>query len=236
MRTSVHTGRTAFTLMEVLAALTIGMLIVMSAGGATRALTTAREKVDRRSEQSAEARRGLEAIVGALRNVRRDTSEADKPVVIGERGADEGDRINLLVVGDRRSRPDGAESDTYEIAFFLQSAPGGRAMPSLMCRRDHALDDRIEEGGMATLVAENIIGLSFAYEAGGKWYDQWPVTELQPPQAVRVTVAAAGRPTGRQPSPEVFSLSTVVALHAAPRPLSSPGKTGGEQSGERSRS
>lgn len=217
--------------MEVLAALTIGMLVVMSAVGATRALTVSREKVDRRTEQSGEARRGLEAIVAALRNVRRDTTDADTPVIIGQRGSgSEGDRINLLAIGDRRARPDGAESDQYEISFFLQSAPGGRSLPSLMCRRDHALDDHIQEGGTATLVAENIIGLAFEYQAGGQWYDQWAETELQPPQAVRVTVAAAGRPDPRSPRPDVISLSTVVALHTAPRPTNQPKKGSSEQS------
>ncbi len=221
--------RHGFTLMEMLAALTIGMLVVLSAAGATRALTGTREKVDRRIEQCAEARRALEAITGALRQVRRDATAAEQPVVIGLRGGDgEGDRINLQVISDRRARAEGQESDQHEISFFLQQAPDGAALPSLMCRRDHGFDEHVEEGGMATLVAENIVGLSFEYQAGGEWYEQWAATELQPPEAVRVTVSSLGRPDPRVARPDVITLSTTVALHAAPRAVNQPKKNADE--------
>ncbi|MBI4580636.1 MAG: prepilin-type N-terminal cleavage/methylation domain-containing protein [Planctomycetes bacterium] len=219
-----------FTLMEVLAAMTIGTLIVMSAVGATRALTTTREKVDRRVERAAEARRALEAITGALRNVRRDASDPDKPVVVGygDDGSG-GGRINLLVIGDRRVRRDGSESDHYETSFFLSPSGGGRMLSSLMCRRDHALDDRIEEGGIVTTVADNIVGLSFEYRSAGQWYREWSPTELQPPEAVRVTVAAANRPDRDSRSMDTIVLSTVVAIHAAPRQA---GSSQNEQQGK----
>lgn len=222
-----------FTLMEVLAALTIGGLVVMSAVSATRALTTTREKIDRRLQRSGEARRAMETVVAALRNVRRDKPEPNKPVIIGTSGGSDagGDRINLLVIGDRRVRRDGPESDQYEVAFFLQSSPEG-APPALMCRRDHAFDEHVEEGGLVTLVAENIVGLSFEYRAAEQWFREWSATEPQAPEAVRVTIAAMEPPRrnfsspdaaadGQPERPETLVLTTIVPIHAErPDPIS----------------
>lgn len=222
-----------FTLMEALAALTIGSLLVISAVSATQALTTTREKMDRRTERSAQARRALETITGALRNVRRDASEADKPVVIGYRGdSSGGDRINLAVIDDRRVRRDGPESDQYEVSFFLSATDQNRPLPSLMCRRDHALDDHIEEGGIVTAVADGIVGLTFEYRAVDSWYNEWATTEMQPPEAVRVTVVAANKPESGAGSPDVLVLSTVVPIHAAARQADSTQKGDKSSQGE----
>ncbi len=200
-----------FTLVEVLLALTIGSLLVVSVVSATRALSTSREGVDHRCARSMEARRAMEVIVAALRNVRRDPIRG-RPVIVGHSGGRSArrDAIDLLVAGDRRCRPEGPESDQHEISFYLAKQPG-QPLPVLMCRRDHGLDDRPEDGGIATVVAEGIVGLSFEYYYDGLWSDEWSSAEPREPEAVRVTVAAVGPETGSRPSvPEPLVLSTLV--------------------------
>ena len=228
--------RCGFTLVELLVATTISSLLVVSVVSATRALSGARRSVDRRVERSTSARRALEEIVGALRNVRCDPV-AGKPVVVGlgmDRDGD-GDRIDLLVISDRRSRPEGPESDQCEMSFFL-ARPGERRLPALMCRRDHAFDEHPGDGGIATVVAEGVVGLSFEYYADGQWSHEWSNAEPSAPEAVRVIVAAVGagrtEPTGRV---RPLVLSTVVPIRVnepvvqQPRPQNEGPRPGGTQ-------
>jgi prepilin-type N-terminal cleavage/methylation domain-containing protein len=226
----------AFTLVELLVAITISSLLVVAVVSATRALSASRQSVERRAASSAAARRALETIVGALRNVRCDPVRGT-PVVVGHAGDAAGNaaRIDLLVIGDRRVRSAGPESDQHEVSFYLAKLPQ-QPLPVLLCRRDHALDEHPDEGGIATVVAEGVIGLSFAYYADGRWRDDWPSAEPRAPHAVRVTVAALGADAGAAPGPaNPCVLTTTVPLRVnpaseppAPQPEGPPtGPTGG---------
>jgi general secretion pathway protein J len=205
--------RPGFTLVEVLLAMTISSLLVLSVISATRTLGGARGRVDRQTRKLQEARRGLHEITCALRNVRRDF-DRQNPAILGYNASGEmgSDRISLLIVSDRRSRPDGAESDQYEASFYLWTA-GEMALPSLMCRRDHALDDEPEEGGIASVVAEGVVGLTFEYYNGTDWQKEWSELELSGPEAIRVTVAVVTQDSDVSVSPQPIVLSTVVPIH-----------------------
>jgi len=93
----------------------------------------------------------------------------------------------------------------------LMEMPG--RLPVLACRKDHALDEQPTDGGLVTVVAENILGLAFEYLSGDEWLTEWDPLSPTPPQAVRVTVYAAaidaGTPAGR---PQVTMLSSVVPI------------------------
>jgi hypothetical protein len=213
--------------------MTISSLLVLSIVSATRSLAGARERVDRQTGRLMEARHGLQEIASVLRNVRRDYNRRE-PAVLGyhESGEMGSDRINLLVVSDRRSRPEGAESDQYEVSFYLWK-PAGQMLPYLMCRKDHALDEYPEEGGMASVVAEGVVGLTFEYFNGTDWQKEWSELELEPPEAVRVTIAVVemgNERTANPPDPMV--LSTVVPIHME-RPMGMEKPAEGSQEGGR---
>jgi prepilin-type N-terminal cleavage/methylation domain-containing protein len=235
MRYAGPAGCRAFTLVEVLATLTIASLLVVCMVSSTRGLTTAREKVECRVERSINARQALETIVGVLRNVRNDPRQR-YPVVVGTSGGSGSgnDRIDLLVMSDTPARPDGAESDQYEASFYLMRRQG-KPFPSLMFRKDHALDEYPEEGGIATVVADGITALSFEYFAEGEWMTEWPRERTITPKAVRVTLQAASAPLrGREGRPETSALSTVVPLRAGKagtviRPEPQPGAPSPDQ-------
>jgi prepilin-type N-terminal cleavage/methylation domain-containing protein len=208
-------GRRSFTLVELLVALTIGSLLVVSVVSATRALSGTRQSAERRMARSSAARRAMETIVAALRNVRRDPIR-DQPVIVGHPGGADGDRIDLQVISDHRVRPDGAESDQYEMSFFL-AKPAGQPWPVLMCRKDHGLDEHPADGGIVTVVTEGIIALSFQYYVDNQWSDQWSSVEPRAPDAVRVTVVAVGSEAGdARVRPTPLSLSTVVPIRVNP--------------------
>ena len=213
----------AFTLVELMVASTISALLVVSVVSATRALSSTQRTVDQRITRASEARRAIESIVAALRNVRRDPV-LDEPVLVGHQGAQsrDGDRIDLSIITTQRSRSDGSESDQQEVSFYLQRLPQ-RPLPVLMCRRDHGLDAHPDEGGIASVVAEGIIGLTFEYYDDGRWVPDWPRHRATLPGAVRTVVVAAAADDAtleRRPTPLV--LSTVVALHTNPPAAPAP--------------
>jgi len=217
--------RRAFTLVEMLAALTIGALLVVAAVGATRALVGTRRSVDRRVERSEAARGAIDAIVTVLRNVRHDPV-SDEPVVVGTQNetGETGDRIDLLVISGVRCRPDGVESDQHEVSFFL-GRPAGQHRTALMCRKDHALDDDPRGGGIVSVVAERIVALKFAYFNSDEnlWLDEWSPLAPKPPDAVRVTVAAIDdEESGSGARPETTTLSTIVPIRVELPPSKNP--------------
>lgn len=218
----------AFTLVELLVTLTIGSLLVVSVVTTTRAMTRTRASIDRRITQSASVRQAMETIVAALRNVRRDPIQRE-PVIIGENGSSSqsGDRINLLIISNRRNRTDGAESDQYETSFYLEQRPGS-ALPALVCRKDHALDDEPDDGGLVTVVAEGIVALTFAYLSDQEWMNEWPELTPRPPDAVRVTVTAAMmEPTAsydRITPSGAMTLSTIVPIKVTQPESKRPGR------------
>ncbi len=223
-----------FTLLELLLAMTISSLLVMCILSATRAISGSRDRVEKRSQRLLEARNGLESIVAALRNVRRDSVSPDH-AILGHNG-EGNDRINLLVVSDKAARMGEEESDQYEMTFYLWK-PSGRNLPLLMCRKDPAMDDHPEEGGVATVVAEGIVGLMFEYYTGEQWQNEWTELENRRPKAVRVTLAAmAGEreEVNRQSNEKPVVLSTIVAIHSSRGIMQSADtieKNGGGQGG-----
>ncbi len=214
-------GHRGFTLVEVLLAVTIGGVLVASVVSSTRAITNSRARIDVRAQRVAEARRGMEAIVGALRNIRRDPERPSSATTLisgRQGGPGEGDRIDFQVINDRPVRSGEPESDQQEVGFFLQRA-GRSRLPSLMCRRDHALDEHPDDGGVVQVVARGIVGLTFEYFAAGEWHRDWASTEPQPPQAVRITLVAAVEPEpGERGVPEEVTLSSAVAIRVNPPP------------------
>lgn len=213
-RRSRPAGRRAFTLIELLIALTISALLVASTVAATHGLADSREKLERRTQQVAAARTAMEAMVADLRNVRIDP-EPEKPLVVGTQTGEFGGsgRIDLRLIGDRRCRREGAESDQYEVSYFLGKIPG-HDLPALMRRYDHALDEYPDDGGIVRPVAEGVTELSFTYQDRlEEWVEEWSEEMMETPVAVRVTVGVAAEPeTGSYARPEVMRFTTVVAL------------------------
>jgi general secretion pathway protein J len=211
-----------FTLMEVLLAMTISSLLVVSIVSGTRTILRARQQVDRRVERVTEIRHAMATLVGALRNVRFDRAN-DRPGVFSL----ENSGINLQVYSDHRVRLQGAESDQYEVGFCLIKRPGDR-WPVLVSRRDHALDDDAESGGLVDVVAEGIVDLIFEYYADGEWRKEWEPAERTPPQAVRVTLAAVDpQADPSEEKPDTLVLSTVVPIRVTVKGAVRPG--GSEQ-------
>lgn len=200
-------------MIEVLLAMTISSLLIVSIVGTTRALSDARDGINRRSDRLLEARHGLATIAAALQNIRRDPA-INEHLIIGTRGGGNSgnDHINLLMISERQARSDSPETDQYSMDFYLTKS-SNRRYPTLMCRKNNALAEHPEKGGIASVVAEGIAGLSFKYFTGSQWQNEWSDLEPKPPLAVRVSVLAIETTAQNSKTPpDVIELSTIVPI------------------------
>ena len=200
----------AFTLVELLVAMTIGVLVMGAGYGGLRTVLSAREQILVRCELHQEGRRALDEIASAVRAARA-VGKVDVHLIgrDGEFNDAPDDRLTLYTVTDRIARFDRPESDIYEVSFvvFRDEETGEGA---LWRRKDPGVDDDMEDGGILTEIAHDVVALNVEYFDGFDWLDEWlPEEAIGMPTAVRVTVALA-RP--ESPGLSVALMTTVSPL------------------------
>ena len=107
----------AFTLVELIAALSVTVLVVGSTGMILRTITAARERANVQMEVQQEARAALSAVVTALANAHRPAADA-KPLLEGiddSIGDSPADRVRFFTMSHRIVRPDQPESDLHQV-------------------------------------------------------------------------------------------------------------------------
>ena len=186
----MYSRRTAFTLVEVLVASTIGVFIAMVAVGALRTLTVSSDVVDRNIGAAAEVRFAATMIARDLVNIYRD-EDADNMRFIGMvQDASDDISASYLVfysVGRTKARPGQPEGDIYEVEYTL-AADDER---SVLTRRLWPNPNKeLEPGGVLTVIAEDIEAFYVQYYDGQEWADEWPEEMRSLPHLVEVTIVA----------------------------------------------
>jgi len=198
----------AFTLIELLVGMAISMLVMGACYGGLRTVLAAREKLVARSELFQAGRRALDEIAAAFRSARA-VGNLDIHL-IGRDGEFEGapdDSLTFYTVTDRPARFDQPESDLYEIAFIvIRDEETGEG--ALWRRKDPGVDDEMEDGGILTEIAHDVVALNVEYFDGLDWLDAWlPEEAIGMPASVRVTIALT-----RSDSPgQTLTLTTTVS-------------------------
>ncbi|MFP4143623.1 MAG: type II secretion system protein GspJ [Phycisphaeraceae bacterium] len=222
-----------FTLVELIAAMTITVLVTAATIAIIRNVTAVRGRADRQSEAEQRAAVAAEAIASALRSAVRPGE--------GERVTWEGtdawlneqpaDRVRFFAVSDRVIRPGEPESDVREFEFFL-AGPGEEEEgesdepPSLYRRTDPTRNGEPDEGGVVERIATGVVAMEIRYHDGAGWQEDWPSRAGRMPQAVRVELAVldAGEP------PRLVGASRLVSWPHLPgqRELGGEGEDAGE--------
>jgi type II secretion system protein J len=182
--------RTAFTLVEVLVASTIGVFIALVAVGALRTITASSEVVDRNIGAAAEVRFAANMIARDLANFYRD-DETDNFRFIGTVEDLSQDRstsyLVFYTVGRTKARVDQPEGDVYEVEYFLTEEEE-RSM--LMRRLWPNPNKEMEPGGVLTVIAEDIEVFEVQYFDGEEWSEEWPEEMESLPNLVAINIAA----------------------------------------------
>jgi hypothetical protein len=169
-----------------------------------------------RSEFFQEGRRALDEIAAALRSARA-VGNLDVHL-IGRDGEFDGvpdDSLTFYTVTDRPARFDQPESDIYEIAFVvIRDAETGEG--ALWRRKDPGVDDEMEDGGILTEIAHDVVALNVEYFDGLDWLDTWlPEEAIGMPASVRVTIALVRRDSPGQALALTTTVSPLVTAGAA---------------------
>lgn len=209
-------GRRGFTLVELIVTMGVVTLIVAASTASFRSIGTVRKASLARAEMEHQVRRSLMRMTESLHNMVRTTDPNEGPAFLGgpdESGEEMRDRIDFFVFDQTPLRDGQPEADIYEASFFLLRRADAEQMV-LLERRDAPLDDDPIDGGVVTVVAENIVGLGFNYFDGIEWFEEWTEARESTPRAVRVTVLATEDVRWVSPGKTARTLSrtAIVAL------------------------
>ena len=161
--------------------------------------------------------------------------DRSRTMVVGDEQMDL-DRDDLLMFSTRL-RPLGqieynGEGLEYETQYRIDDDQLG---PALWQRRDPVPDDVPAGGGIATPVAEGIIGLRIEAYDGESWFDEWDSDYDGMPWALRFTVTAIGNDDtveAYDTPGAVVHLQTQVAIDRIVPPYEEPEEEEGEEDGE----
>lgn len=206
----MYLRRTAFTLVEVLVASTIGVFIALVAVGALRTITVSSDVVDRNIGAAAELRFAANMIARDLVNIYRD-DEIDNTRFIGMVQEVSNDisssYLVFYTVGRTKARVGQPEGDVYEVEYSLAA---GDECSVLMRRLWPNPNKELEPGGVLTVIAEDIEAFFVQYYDGEEWAEEWPEEMQSLPHLVEVTIIA--RQSGTDDS---LSQSMIVPLTRA---------------------
>lgn len=243
----VATGRSAFTLIELVVSSALMVGVLGAAYLCLRAGVLGRDLVDSRSDVAQTARVALALIAADLRSATPLSREFEFLGMNRVMGTVEADNLDFATHNHSPAKLN--EADFCEVSYFLDHdlAAGDYV---LWRRRDATPDPEPLEGGTREQIANGIRGLKFEYYDGFDWYDEWgdaegrrqalsewmiPSNLYGMPEAVRVTmrfapVARSSESTadGEEEPPLVFE--TVVRLNLAGRVTEETGSSSGADS------
>ncbi len=177
------------TLVELIVAITLTTLVVGSTVGILRSTAAARNRAQNQLALQQQARAAVLAIATALANADRypdrDALFEGLEDWLGDMPAD---RIRFFTVSTRKVRWGQPESDLKECEFYLAQPPD-KPFALLMRRTDPTRNETPDDGGVLECIAENILGLNFAYHDGIGWCKDWPQDTNGWPLAVRIELA-----------------------------------------------
>jgi type II secretory pathway pseudopilin PulG len=202
----------AFTLVELVVALTLTVLLAGATAVLWRTIVGARGAVEHRLDGEQEAAIALRTIATSLRNAYRPVTASD---VLFEGTQDASDaypagRVRFRALSRRPVRRGEPESDVREFEFYLRQDAG----PALLVRRtDPTRNQPPHPGGVVEALAPSVVGLEFQYFDGEHWLDRWPEANQRWPEVVSVRLSyLADSSTGR-----IAEMSRLVNFPGWPR-------------------
>ena len=192
MRKKFHTG--GFTLLEVLIAIAILGMIFYIINEVFFKTAASSEEVVNGNVIYQRARTALLRMTTELEQTFLTTRRrANFTVFMGIDRTQDGwprDVLNFTATSHERLAPDVKESDLCELSYFTTEDPETRKL-ALWHREDPNPDEEKLSGGIAYELAEDVLGLDFAYYDGEKWVGEWSSEDSGLPYAVRIALILA---------------------------------------------
>jgi len=241
----LRTHRRAFTLVELIVAAVVGAMVASAVAVSAGQLWRTNLAASQRQQASARAEAAASRISLDLLSTARDADLLGARVSIldGGTGPSARDELLILTKSMRPVRDDAgeAEGDLQEAQYRVVGTAGGAG--SLWGRRDPAMDEIVDGGGIAESLVEGIVSISITAYDGEAWFEEWDSDRDGMPHAVRISVEAAGddgktRATSRRlvaidrvPIPVVEEEEEPQPDSAAPTPNPAASTGGGSAGG-----
>ena len=192
--------RKGFTLLEAMVAAVIGGFIALVAVGSLRTVTAAKEIVEFETTTTDELRFAANMIRTDLANLYRDKNRQSVKLVGIIEETDYGliTSLTLRVVGTVKARFDQPEGDVYEVQYYLHKDEEKSALMRRLCPIVGVEEEGDTEGGILTLIAENIVDFRVRYYDGSEWLDFWSEEEDSMPKLVEVALMAQASEESRR--------------------------------------
>jgi len=190
----LRTHRRAFTLVELIVAALVGAMVAGAVAVSAGQLWRTNLAASQRQQASARAEAAASRISLDLLSTARDADLLGARVSIldGGTGPSARDELLILTKSMRPVRDDAgeAEGDLQEAQYRVVGTAGGAG--SLWGRRDPAMDEIVDGGGIAESLVEGIVSISITAYDGEAWFEEWDSDRDGMPHAVRISVEAAG--------------------------------------------
>jgi general secretion pathway protein J len=222
----MYSRRTGFTLVEVVAASTIGTFIALVAVGTLMAVTASDKLMDNNINASAEVRFAASMLSRDLVNLYRDKDIANTKLIgtVAESGQEVISYLVFYTIGRTKARADQPEGDIYEVEYYLVKEEETSA---LMRRLWPNPNDELEPGGILSVIAEDIDIFEVRYFDGEEWSNEWPEEMEVLPELIEVNIVAK-LPEKGEPTMESFIVNFTRSAAGATEVLEGGGQ---EESG-----
>jgi len=179
-----HKPTRGFTLVEAIIAISIlGMMGTLVFGTFSGAMD-GRERAEKITTHYHQVRQALlrmaREIQMAFLTEHRDCDDPRTKTQFIAKRSSGGSRLDFASFSHFKSRADANESDQNELAYYVETDPDDSQMTSLFRREQHRIDDEPEEGGVAQVLAENVVDLAFEFydPKEDRWEDEWDSTDI----------------------------------------------------------
>jgi general secretion pathway protein J len=181
--------KTGFTLLEIMVAVVIGALVLLTAVSALRVMTQSRDKINVNIDAAAQISFAANLIDQDLANLYRDSRPENVRLVGGVEHNAEGlsSRLKILAVNRVKARPKEPEGEVYEVEYNVISRDGKRLLTRRLLPNPA---QRESPGGILTVLAENVVNFDLRFFNGQDWQYEWPPDMKQLPDLIDVTLAA----------------------------------------------
>ena len=200
MRIHNHARSRGLTLLEVLVAISILALIGSLIYGAFDGMSRSRKGIERIDDRYHQGRNAVARIAREVQSAFISRHVAPNALLSGRKTAFMGnrDRLDFTSFAHRKTFKDAHESDQSEIGYYIDRDIDS-AHYNLLRRESKYIDDKVEQGGSVSVLAEDVESITFEYQhpLTFEWSDSWDTSQAagQPdllPLAVKITLVLNG--------------------------------------------
>jgi general secretion pathway protein J len=180
-----------FTLLEVLVASAIGAFIAVISVSFLRSAIAGREFIEENIAVADEVRYATNLLKTDFANLYRDVN---KSKIVFEGLVDETEtgfaaNLKMHVISCSKARADAFEGDIYEVQYSLMQNQDKSVLMRRLCPVVGIEEPEETQGGILTVIAENIAGFDVMYFDGSEWTEEW-IDKKGAPVFVEVTLTA----------------------------------------------